>query len=1125
MHTGSKGLLHSVAVLLIFAALCFGQEGGSLTGQVFDSAGGLVVKAQITIRNEGTGAIFQTVSDEAGFYRAPQIVPGTYSLTATAPGFRTLVRPGLVLRVNDRLRVDLVLEVGQVTETVEVTGAPPLLQTEDATAGQVIDNKRIIDLPLNSRNWLQLATLAPATVTYPGVADTQGGNRQNLVMNLGGTRTNQANFLLNGTDNTNFVSGGAVAYPPVDSLQEFKVQTNNYTADTGRLGGAVVNATIKSGTNAWHGTAYEFLRNRDLNARNFFARPDAQKPQFTRNQFGASIGGPVLREKLFFFLNYEGNRERQNQIASRQVFTDAQKAGDFSSELGAQLGTDALGRPIARGQIFDPFSVRRLANGSAVRDPFPNNVIPGSLINPVSRRLIDLVPPPNTSGSPNFIRDLSNPLNIDTFVGRMDWIKSSSDSVFGHFIYSDQHSTAAAILGLPADGGGTDLRSNQRQFGMGWTRIFGPTRLNELRLGYVRNHRLTRQLQSEEDLNSEYGIPFPDWGPGLGGMAFSTITGFTSIGSGAGTFPQFVDKYELADNFNWIRGAHSLKFGFQGQLKTFRNRNACNNCRGVMNFNGVFTRQVGIANTGSPIADFLMGTMNDSSLGNVRSEKDVGRDLDFYVQDKWIVTPKLTVTMGLRYQFHPPHWEHRDVMSNVLFGSGFTDPHIIVPEGMAASTLDFMQNTLVPFIPVRRAPSELGRGLTRTYYRNFAPRLGIAYQLGPKTVIRTGYGLFYGFPDATSAAVLSISVPGNLFIGEATNTVDPTLRIDRSVFGPNPFNRALTNPNFFAIFDPSLRPEITQMYNFLIQHEFAPNWVAEIGYMGNRSTRIHFFTPINDARPALPSDNSTPQSRRIVSDKLGNLSYFAPNGYSTYNALTLNVEKRFSQGFSLLANYTWSRALGLGPPPIFGINNSSIVNPLDLRREYGPLEFDVINRGVFSYIYELPFGKGKAHLSDAHPIVNHFLGGWQITGVTTLQGGFPITPTLSFSPGKTFTNGRPNAVGDPTETSRQPHDWINSSAFAAPTEAEIAAGNFFGNVGRSSLRAPGLVNFDFSFMKHFTIKEEMRLQFRCEFFNLTNTPFFGGSGFVSTVVGTPTFGRVTQAGDPRVVQLALKFIF
>jgi hypothetical protein len=485
----------------------------------------------VVARNNATAASFATVADDAGLYRVPQLAPGTYTITATAPGFRTLTREGIEVRINDRLRVDLSLEVGAVNENVSVSATASLLQTEDATAGQVIDNQRIVELPLNGRNWLQLATLAPATVTYPGSVDSSSGNSQNVMMNLGGTRASQNNFLLDGADHTNFIGGGGLVFPPVDSLQEFKVQTNNYTADSGRLGAAIINATIKSGSNSVHGTAYEFLRNRELNARNYFALPTAAKPEFTRNQFGASVGGPFIKNKLFFFLNYEGNRQRQDQITTTTVFTDAQKAGNFSSSLGPVVGTDANGQPVNQGAIYDPFSLQHLANGSTVRTPFPGNIIPVSRMNPVSETLINLAPQPNSAGSPNFVKDLGHPLDIDTFVGRMDFTKSEHDTVFGHFFYSDQNSFTAPLLGLPLDGGNAVnyMVSNQRQATAGWTHVFNPANINDLRAGYVRNAAPVHTVQGNEDLNAQFGIPLPSPNPLVGGMAALQISGFTSL--------------------------------------------------------------------------------------------------------------------------------------------------------------------------------------------------------------------------------------------------------------------------------------------------------------------------------------------------------------------------------------------------------------------------------------------------------------------------------------------------------------------------------------------------------------------------------------------------------------------
>ena len=725
---------------LVFASLALAQDDGSLTGQVLDPSGAAVEKVKVVLRNEAQGTSFSADTDQGGFYRLPRIPPGVYGLSANAAGFRNVQRDAITVHVGDRLRIDLSLTVGQAADTVTIEATTPLLQTEDATMGQVINNQKILEMPLNGRSWLQLATLSAGTVSYPGVADLQTGNQQNIGMNLGGTRTSQANFILDGTDNTNFVSGGSVAFPPVDSLQEFKVETNNYTADTGRLGGAVVNATIKSGTNKFHGTAYDFLRNRALNARNFFANPLAAKPEFTRNQFGASLGGPVLPNRIFFFLNYEGNRQRQDQTITTQVFTDAQKAGNFSSQLGAVIGTDALGRSVNAGQIFDPLSVRRLPNGVAIRDPFPGNVIPVGRLNPISKRILDLVPGPNLTGSPNFAKSLSNPLNIDTYVGRVDLVQSASDTLFGHFNYSNQDGTTAPILGFPIDGNtGLLLLNENRQLGAGWTHVFSPSVLSELRIGYARNVRLTQPAQEDKNLNAEFGIPFPNPGPGLGGLAQLSIAGFTALGTQNGTFPQYMNKYEITEHVTVIKGRHTMKAGVQAQLKLFQNRNACNNCRGALAFNGNYTQQPGFSGTGSAVADFLTGVANTATLGNSRNVTALGRDLDLYAQDRWLVNSKLTVTAGLRFQYHPPSSAKQGLNTNAIFGPGSANLKVVVGPDLSDERFNFTKNVLLPFVPVVRAGDVgLDAGLVHNTSGQFAPRLGIAYQLGPKTVLRTG---------------------------------------------------------------------------------------------------------------------------------------------------------------------------------------------------------------------------------------------------------------------------------------------------------------------------------------------------------------------------------------------------
>lgn len=1099
------------------------QETASVAGQVLDPTGAVLPGAQIAVKNTATGALFMTQTDSAGLYRAPQLVPGVYDFSVSATGFKTVVREAVAVRVADRLRMDFSLQVGDMSERITVAAEAALLQTEDATSGQVIDNQKITELPLNGRNWLQLSTLAPGAVSYPGQADTGSGNSQAQLMNLGGTHSAENNYLLNGLDVTVYItSGGAAVTPPVDSLQEFKVQTNNYNADTGRLSGAVVNATIKSGGNSFHGSAYDFLRNRALNARNFFALPNQNKPEFTRNQFGGSLGGPVVRNKIFFFFNYEGNRQRQNQVATAQVLSDAQKAGDFSSSLGSQVGTDALGRPVRAGQIFDPFSVQTLPTGTVVRDSFPNNTIPASRMDPIARSLVSLEPRPNTAGSPNLVKDLSAPLDVNTYVGRGDWQLSAKDNFEAHVVYAKQSSFTAPILGDALDGGNSiNLSTGMLATAASWVHVFRPVDLNELRLGYVRNASLRWTGQSNVDMNSKYGIPYPFPGTDAGGLAALQISGYTQLGVNLnGPFFQFQNKYEVADNYTMIRGSHTFSFGFLAMLKLFHNQKNCNNCRGTLTFNGQYTRQVGFANSGNAVADFLTGVPSQIQYANLTNEKDIGRDIDWYVQDKWQINRKLTVTTGMRYQYNPPSYEARGQMSSVLFDKGYVNPQVVVPGNANDATLRSVQ-TLFPFMPVRRA-DELNLGLTHDPKKNFAPRLGIAYQLGPKTVLRTGYGIFYGFAEQVNGAVLTVNPPSKVIISAVADGVNPTLSIGTNPFGANPFDRALTNPNFFSVRNPRIPPEFSQMYNLTLQRLAGRGWTVEVGFMGNHTSRLHIIRQVNDAVPALPGDNSSPQSRRRISSLLGNLPLLTPEGFSTYNAFIVNVEKRYSHGLAFLTNFTWSRALGVAPAYSQGINGASIQNPYDLAREYGPLEFDVVKRFAVSATYELPLGPGKRFLNHGG-VASHVIGGWQVNGIGILQGGFPLTAGLGFSLGNTFTNSRPDAIADPYVPNPQASSWLKPSAFAIPTSAQIAAGDFFGNAGRGSIRGPGLVNIDLSLFKNFKLRESMRLQFRTEVFNAANTPYFGFG--LSTDFSSPSFGKITQAGDPRVIQMALKLLF
>jgi hypothetical protein len=565
-----------------------------------------------------------------------------------------------------------------------------------------------------------------------------------------------------------------------------------------------------------------------------------------------------------------------------------------------------------------------------------------------------------------------------------------------------------------------------------------------------------------------------------------------------------------------------MKFGARVGEKMFYNQLVCTNCRGNLSFSGVYTNQPGFGASGNAIADFLLGIGASGQWRNRASCYEASRDFEAYAQDRWRMTPNVTVTAGVLYAFNPAPWEIKGMTSNVLFDLASQQAEIVVPVNQREEIFTAMKDVLFNFMPVRRAP-ELSRGMVRERYYNFAPRLGIAWQWNRKTVIRTGYGIYYGFPDVVSTT-LGLNPPTRVWLNLTANNVNPTLILDRPLVPANPLTRTLETPVITSR-DPNLRPDFIQMYNFSIQRELVNHMLLEVGYMGSRSSGVLITVPINNARPALPNDTSSVQSRRIVTAQLGAFNYMSSQGYANYNAMIVSLEKRLSQGLSVLTSFTWSRSLGAAPFIQEGINAVPIQDPLNIAAHYGPLEFDIMRRFVASYLYELPFGRGKRFLNYNSRALNLAVGGWQFNGITTLQGGFPLTPMLSYSLGKTDTNSRPNVIGDPTRTSRQPHDWLTASAFAIPTNAEIAAGNFFGNSGVGVVRSPGMVNFDFSMFKTFAVREGMNVQLRAEFFNATNTPHFGRPGSVGLTIGTPQFGRVTSAGEPRVVQFGLKLLF
>jgi hypothetical protein len=1018
-----------------------------------------------------------------------------------------------------------------------------LLETETSELGQVVDNKRVANLPLNGRNFAQLALLTAGTApSEPGSRDEGGYG-----FSANGARSLQNNFLLDGVDNNSNLPDllnetNYVIQPSVEALEEFKVQTNAYSAEFGRGNGAIINATIKSGSNQFHGSAYEFLRNEKLDAKNFFDDPNSSIAPYKQNQFGFTIGGPIFKNKTFFFADYEGLRIRQAQTTTSFVPTDAQRAGDFSDQLDLTqpVGTDCLGNTTYVGEIFD---ARNAGSGCGVAFQYdgagnPLNIIPANRIDPLAAAITKLYPEPNVNG--NGFNFLSNPVRSETrnnFDARVDQTFSGNDNVFFRFSYEDQPSEIPGPFNTGGDGGGffSGVEDNAyRSFATSWTHLFRPTLSNELRLSYNRvnsqRSQLNSNLNSETLLNYPGGVPgIPDV-PGNGGLPQFTFNDISQIGS-----PTFLPSHEiqntygLSENLTWVRGHHSFKFGADIRSEEFTIFQPAA-ARGTLDFGPGFTDNPdpnAVFTGGSGFASFLVGLSDGGSINNLHNIDYHHKVYAFYAQDDWKVTPKLTLNLGIRYELFTTIKERNNEQANFDLQTA----SLIVPKGVDAQ----LTPQLAAIIPVEATASE---GLISPDTNNFAPRIGLAYQLSHKFVVRAGYGIFYGGDEAGPYSNPSMGFNPPFFINKnftqpcGTASANPAT-VDCSLTGiPTladgfPAN-ALTDPDppplFFSL-DKNLVTPYMQQWHLSTQYELPSNTVFEVTYAGSHGLKQYIYLNGNQAAPSTDPDAAFADRRPIPAiDSF--IGWFRSAGWSNYNSLQTRIEKRFSHGLTFLASYTWSHALDIASNADLGAQNGGdfryAIHP---EWEYGNADFDVRNRFVLSYLYELPIGHGKSLLGNATGVTNQIFGGWQIGGITSASSGNSFTVLDANGVANSDGQQRPDLAGDPKATPCVPGTFFNTCAFTDPAQGS------FGDVGRNTLRGPGYQIWDFSLFKNFAITERTKLEFRAEFFNVFNHPNlqFAKSGpqnsINTTTFGTPEFGFLTAARDPRQIQLALKLSF
>ena len=1140
--SASRLAVLGVLICMGLSATAWAQKDtGSIAGTVKDQTGAIVARAHVTVTDLDRGNRIETVTNDSGAYVASPLRVGRYTVTVEHPGFKRAVSVPVDLDVQQRIAVDVTLQVGQISESIEVTGAAPLLETETSELGQVVDHTRMANLPLNGRNFAQLALLTAGTApSEPGARD-EGG----FGFSANGARSLQNNFLLDGVDNNSNLPDllnetNYVIQPSVEALEEFKVQTNAYSAEFGRGNGAIINATIKSGTNSFHGSAYEFLRNEKFDAKNFFDDPNSPIAPYKQNQFGFTLGGPIFRSRTFFFVDYEGLRIRQSQTLTSFVPTDAQRGGDFSDQLDLtqQTGTDCLGHPTFVGEIFD---ARNAGNGCGVAFQYdgagnPLNVIPQNKLDPLAVAFTKLYPEPNVNG--NGFNFLSNPVRSETrnnFDVRIDQKYTEKDYGFFRFSYEDQPSVIPGPFATGGDGGGFfsgDEDNAYRSFATSWTHLFRSNLTNEFRLGYNRVNSERQQLNadktSEQLLNFPGGFPGIPNVPGNGGLPQLTFSDVSQIGS-----PTFLPSHEIqntygvSENLTWVRGNHSFKFGTDIRSEEFTIFQPANP-RGTLDFGpGLTDNPANQFTGGSGFASFLVGLSDSASINNLHNIDYHHQVYAFYGQDDWRVTPRLTLNLGLRYELFTTIKERNNEQGTFDLSTG----SLIVPKGLNVQ----LTPQLAAIIPVQATGTP---GLISPDINNFAPRIGLAYQVTNKLVVRAGYGIFYGGDEAGPYSNPSMGFNPPFFTSKNFNppcgtpsanpaTVDcslvgiPTLS---SGFPANSLVDPEPPPLLFSL-DPKLVTPYMQQWHLSTQYSLPSETVFEVTYAGSRGLKQYIYLNGNQAAPN-PDPDLPFADRRPFPLLDGSIGWFRSAGQSNYNSLQLRVEKRFSHGLTFLASFTWAHALDIASNADLGAQNGGDFRYFrDPQAEYGNSDFDVRRRFVFSYLYELPIGHGKRLLGDASGVLNQIVGGWQVGGITSASTGNWFTILDTNGVANSDGQQRPDLIGDPRAKPCVAQTFFNTCAFTDPPLGS------FGDVSRNSVQGPGLQTWDFSIFKNFPITERTKVEFRAEFFNVFNHPNlqFVKSGpqnsIDTTTFGTPQFGFLTAARDPRQIQFALKFSF
>lgn len=1188
------------AVLLLMAA-CISVPGlyaqidtGSILGTVKDESGAAIPGAKITVTNTNTSFSLVGQTDAKGNYVFTPLKVGVYRVQAEFRGFQTELRQPITVNIQRQSVVDFTLRPGRVTQQVQVTGAAPLLQTQSSSRGEVVGAREINNLPLNGRNFTFLAQLAPGTTT---IAQESRGLTQSGSFISNGVDVLFNNYILDGLDNNNntvdFLNGAAFAVlPPPDAIQEFNVQTSNFSAEFGRAGGAVLNASVKSGTNQLHGDAWEFLRNDQLDAADYFLNAaNKSKGEYRRNQFGATLGGPVViphvyngRNKTFFFGDYSGTRIRQGIPFVSTVPTATEQSSGFTnlSELiTGQSGTvpkEILGRTIPTGTVMDPATTRPVTAGvvdpvtglTATRngyagDPFYLascgsvagvtdfttkiaclNQIPADRLSQTAIKLLNLYPLPNQSGLLN--NYVSNPVksdNTNAFDVRVDQNFSAHDQMFVRTSYASEPLVLPTPLpGLAAGGQsfaeGTQTNNNVSTV-LSETHIFSPTTINELRLGYHRTHTVRLQpFANEGGINAQYGIPgVPDQPPN-GGLTQIHIGGLAELG-GHNNLPldEINDDYQLEENITKILASHTIKAGFEYQRLRVGVYSAARP-HGYFQFGDISSFLLTPIPTTVPNGIDNAGGANNVQISPLGQEDYRRPYYATYVQDDWKATHRLTLNMGLRWEYYElPHDKH-DRLANFVPAPPGNGAEYLIQAGskditLSQSFLDNLQKNGIQ-LAYSNNPS-----LGFAQKTDFAPRFGFAFQPATKWVIRGAYGIYYaGIFNQGDGGNLGNNYPFNFGLNfnppDSGHPITPdnSIGILSNGFTNVPLDPSKAGGNGLTLQAQELHVSTpyTQEANFTTQYELSPNQTISLGYVGTFGRHLMATPGLNLPSEILPPNVNPQLYVPFPGFARNTFGYMSMQGSSYYHSLQAKFERRFSNGLNILAAYTWSKARGDTYDQLIGGHTwrAPYLPGFGIQGDYGLENYDVRNALHFSGGYELPVGKGRAH-SLSNGAANAVLGGWSVNWILTLQSGPPFT--IGCTVGTVAAMGCVGLMvpgqGLYTGGHTVAH-WLNAAAFANPPIATTVGQTDYAPLGgaQTQVTGPGFHRFDLGLIKQFHISETKYFEFRASFFNLTNTPNFAIPGSLN--FNSPnTFSRITATrdnpDDPREVQLGLKFYF